>query len=801
MLLCSLYRFQARRGPRTTRRGARRACWPAGTCAATRATTRGRSSAATAARRCPRWRAPIARRPTAARLAGACWRWRSAAWTARPAASWSARSTLRWAACRSCTRWTCTTTACRRAARPVRPHAPPGPGARAPLPAAKRCGRPHTLSGQPDSRAPSLQGRARVLPGAGPCRAQGALPDALGNLTALSQLVLRGNALTGQLPAWLPALPALRAAWLGDNNFSGPVPAAWCGGGGIANISLQARLRAACRAPPFPIPCLPRELAALQAPCTAATARRAGGGRRSARAAQCSCSAPRRDARRPSRALACWAGAWGRCSAAQDAGAKDLLRWVEALSSPVPKNGKAVAVRPPGARALLAGVRKQAHCVRPPPMTRLRAARRAEQPAAVRAGAGLPAGPRAGAGRHRADGPAQRLRQPARRLLRRRAAVLPRGRRLRARPRALAAALSLPARSAAAAPVLAALRPGREAGRGGRESAGMPRSAGKGPWCLWRKPGVRRPPSVHQRSKRGHPAARARVGALGLERDARRRRPGARVLVPPFWTNISLFPFNFTAFDAPGAAIQGYDWGIGSEPATDNVVGLGVFSGTVQARPLPYPMPTPRARCAAPAPAHPGGGARASVPAATLCVPAAQPSSHGGCRACVGRCRHALHAAVQRETPSHDAAALGLRCAGRRSGPAAAASARARRLRRAGGRGGSAGRPRVGQPHAVQPGVPAAAPVAAQRADVLRDRAGHQPHRLAPHRQRYQRRRQGAPAPRPAEQGRPLDRAGTQSSPAACGRAPCPAARPSWAIAPGALHARRSRSAAVIRVG
>ncbi len=98
---------------------------------------------------------------------------------------------------------------------------------------------------RPAAPAPAPGNGRPAERGAGPCRAQGALPDALGNLTALSQLVLRGNALTGQLLAWLPALPALRAAWLGDNNFSGPVPAAWCGGGGIANISLQARPRAA----------------------------------------------------------------------------------------------------------------------------------------------------------------------------------------------------------------------------------------------------------------------------------------------------------------------------------------------------------------------------------------------------------------------------------------------------------------------------------------------------------------------------------------------------------------------------
>lgn len=75
-----------------------------------------------------------------------------------------------------------------------------------------------------------------------PLVGQGGLPDALGNLTALTQLVLRGNALTGPLPAWLAGLPALRYAWLGDNNFSGPVPASWCSAASAnASLHLQAR--------------------------------------------------------------------------------------------------------------------------------------------------------------------------------------------------------------------------------------------------------------------------------------------------------------------------------------------------------------------------------------------------------------------------------------------------------------------------------------------------------------------------------------------------------------------------------
>ena len=56
-----------------------------------------------------------------------------------------------------------------------------------------------------------------------------------------------------------------------------------------------------------------------------------------------------------------------------------------------------------------------------------------------------------------------------------------------------------------------------------------------------------------------------------------------RVLVPPYWTNTSLFPFNFTEFDTPNSAILGYEWGIGSDSATDNVVALGPFSGISQA--------------------------------------------------------------------------------------------------------------------------------------------------------------------------------------------------------------------------
>ena len=58
--------------------------------------------------------------------------------------------------------------------------------------------------------------------------------------------------------------------------------------------------------------------------------------------------------------------------------------------------------------------------------------------------------------------------------------------------------------------------------------------------------------------------------------------------MPPFWTNTSLFPFNFTAFDARSAAILGYEWGIGSDPATDNVVALGPFTGTSQVSPTTW---------------------------------------------------------------------------------------------------------------------------------------------------------------------------------------------------------------------
>ncbi len=60
------------------------------------------------------------------------------------------------------------------------------------------------------------------------------------------------------------------------------------------------------------------------------------------------------------------------------------------------------------------------------------------------------------------------------------------------------------------------------------------------------------------------------------------------MLVPQFWTNISLFPFNFTAFSGPESAILGYSWGIGSAPAADNVVALGPFTGTTQVAPAAH---------------------------------------------------------------------------------------------------------------------------------------------------------------------------------------------------------------------
>lgn len=58
--------------------------------------------------------------------------------------------------------------------------------------------------------------------------------------------------------------------------------------------------------------------------------------------------------------------------------------------------------------------------------------------------------------------------------------------------------------------------------------------------------------------------------------------------MPQFWTNISLFPFNFTAFSGPESAILGYSWGIGSAPAADNVVALGPFTGTTQVAPAAH---------------------------------------------------------------------------------------------------------------------------------------------------------------------------------------------------------------------
>ncbi len=61
----------------------------------------------------------------------------------------------------------------------------------------------------------------------------GTLPAALGNLTALQELILYYNTLTGSLPATLGKLTHLQKLWLNNNSLSGSIPSSL---GNLSNI-------------------------------------------------------------------------------------------------------------------------------------------------------------------------------------------------------------------------------------------------------------------------------------------------------------------------------------------------------------------------------------------------------------------------------------------------------------------------------------------------------------------------------------------------------------------------------------
>ena len=86
---------------------------------------------------------------------------------------------------------------------------------------------------------------------------QGTIPQALGGLTELRQLGLGRNQLTGQLPAFLGALPLLSSVWLEDNRFSGLVPQAWCDQGSNAAFTVHLEVRAVMAGNPLGAPGCP----------------------------------------------------------------------------------------------------------------------------------------------------------------------------------------------------------------------------------------------------------------------------------------------------------------------------------------------------------------------------------------------------------------------------------------------------------------------------------------------------------------------------------------------------------------
>lgn len=72
--------------------------------------------------------------------------------------------------------------------------------------------------------------------------AQGTLPDSLGRLTNLKQIILSSNVLTGSLPAYVGAYPGVSDAWLEWNNLSGRLSTGLCSNpAGRDILHLQAR--------------------------------------------------------------------------------------------------------------------------------------------------------------------------------------------------------------------------------------------------------------------------------------------------------------------------------------------------------------------------------------------------------------------------------------------------------------------------------------------------------------------------------------------------------------------------------
>ena len=55
--------------------------------------------------------------------------------------------------------------------------------------------------------------------------------------------------------------------------------------------------------------------------------------------------------------------------------------------------------------------------------------------------------------------------------------------------------------------------------------------------------------------------------------------------MPPYWTSVTAVAFSFTPFAAGGSGgIKGYQYGLGSAPGADDVVGFQPYNGSAVVR-------------------------------------------------------------------------------------------------------------------------------------------------------------------------------------------------------------------------
>lgn len=54
--------------------------------------------------------------------------------------------------------------------------------------------------------------------------------------------------------------------------------------------------------------------------------------------------------------------------------------------------------------------------------------------------------------------------------------------------------------------------------------------------------------------------------------------------MPPYWTNVTSVSFSFTPFSESSSGIKSYEWGLGSQQASDDVIAFRIFTGTTMVK-------------------------------------------------------------------------------------------------------------------------------------------------------------------------------------------------------------------------